>query len=95
MCWPTSSLRSEYWIDGHGLVFKGGTALRLCYFEGYRYSADLDLSVVEGGIEAAYATIEAALGAMAGTVDALNLTDHELKRIAYWCPLGRQALPET
>src|SRR5665811_2348338 len=25
----------------HGLVFKGGTALRLCYFEDYRYSADL------------------------------------------------------
>ena len=28
--------------DSHGLVFKGGTALRLCYFEDYRYSADLD-----------------------------------------------------
>ncbi len=26
--------------DGHGLVFKGGTALRPCYFEGYRYSAE-------------------------------------------------------
>lgn len=26
-------------------VFKGGTALRMCYFEAYRYSADLDLSL--------------------------------------------------
>ena len=76
--------------DGHGLVFKGGTALRLCYFEDYRYSADLDFSVVEGSIDAAYATIETALGAVAGAVDALHLTDHEPKRIAYRGPLGRQ-----
>jgi predicted nucleotidyltransferase component of viral defense system len=27
------------------MVFKGGTALRLCYFEDYRYSADLDFSL--------------------------------------------------
>jgi len=30
------------------LVFKGGTLLRLCYFLSYRYSADLDFSVVDG-----------------------------------------------
>jgi len=76
--------------DGHGLVFKGGTALRLCYFEDYRYSADLDFSVVDGGLEAAYATIEAALTAVTGAVEALQLTDDEPKRIAYQGPLGRQ-----
>jgi predicted nucleotidyltransferase component of viral defense system len=27
-----------------GAVFKGGTALRKCYFAGYRYSEDLDFS---------------------------------------------------
>lgn len=27
------------------LVFRGGTALRKCYFQGYRYSKDLDYSV--------------------------------------------------
>jgi hypothetical protein len=27
-----------------GVVFKGGTALRKCYFAGYRYSEDLDFS---------------------------------------------------
>ena len=30
--------------DSHGLVFKGGTALRLCFIEDYRYSAHLDFS---------------------------------------------------
>ena len=59
--------------DGHGLVFKGGTALRLCYFEDYRYSADLDFSVVEDDLEAAYATIETALTAVTGAVDAGEL----------------------
>jgi predicted nucleotidyltransferase component of viral defense system len=30
------------------LVVKGGTLLRLCYFPAYRYSADLDLSAIDG-----------------------------------------------
>jgi predicted nucleotidyltransferase component of viral defense system len=30
------------------LVFKGGTLLRLCYFDPYRYSADLDFSAIDG-----------------------------------------------
>lgn len=78
-------------LDGeHGLVFKGGTALRLCYFKDYRYSADLDFSVVEGDIEGAYATIAAALTRVAGAIDSLHLTDHEPKRITYRGPLGRQ-----
>ena len=75
--------------DSHGLVFKGGTALRLCYFEDYRYSADLDFSVVEGDLEAAYATIEAALTAATGAIDALSLTNDEPRRIGYQGPLGR------
>lgn len=31
------------------LVFKGGTALRLCHLHDYRYSADLDFSLVDLG----------------------------------------------
>ena len=53
------------------------------------YSADLDFSVVEGDLEAAYATIEAALTAVTGAIDTLNLTDDEPKRIGYQGPLGR------
>ena len=74
----------------HGLVFKGGTALRLCYFEDYRYSADLDFSVVEGDLTAAYATIEAAFAAVTGAVESLTLTDEEPRRIGYLGPLGRK-----
>ena len=74
----------------HGLVFKGGTALRLCYFMDYRYSADLDFSVVGDDIEGAYATIEAALALVTGTVRGLSLTDDKPRRIAYLGPLGRQ-----
>ncbi len=29
------------------IVFKGGTALKRCYFGGYRFSEDLDFSLVE------------------------------------------------
>ncbi|MDQ2875184.1 MAG: nucleotidyl transferase AbiEii/AbiGii toxin family protein [Actinomycetota bacterium] len=35
-------------LDDPRLVFKGGTLLRLCYFETYRYSADLDFSATSG-----------------------------------------------
>jgi predicted nucleotidyltransferase component of viral defense system len=43
------------------LVFKGGTSLRLLHFEEYRYSADLDFSVVNGGSDNARDVIKAAL----------------------------------
>ena len=33
---------------GGTLVFKGGTALKKCYFGGYRFSEDLDFSALEG-----------------------------------------------
>jgi uncharacterized protein len=36
--------------EGAQMIFKGGTALRLCHFDDYRYSADLDFSLV-GGID--------------------------------------------
>ena len=34
---------------GGGLAFKGGTALRRCYFRGYRYSEDLDFTATADG----------------------------------------------
>jgi hypothetical protein len=33
----------------HGWVFKGGTCLRHCYHEGYRFSEDIDFSCEPGG----------------------------------------------
>jgi predicted nucleotidyltransferase component of viral defense system len=49
------------------LVFKGGTLLRLCYFEDYRYSADLDFSAVEGLITTG------AVSAVAAAADACRV----------------------
>jgi hypothetical protein len=47
--------------DDTGLVFKGGTALRLCHINDYRYSADLDFSLVSGSIGDGYKVIIGAL----------------------------------
>jgi uncharacterized protein len=33
---------------GDGLAFKGGTALRKCWFPQYRYSEDLDFTLIDG-----------------------------------------------
>lgn len=52
------------------LAFKGGTALRRCWFEGYRFSEDLDFTLVrpmplEGilaGLDEVFKAIEAACG---------------------------------
>ena len=76
--------------DDHGLVFKGGTALRLCYLENYRYSADLDFSVVGNEIEGAYATIDTALTRVTGAIEGLSLTGDKPRRIGYLGPLGRR-----
>lgn len=35
----------------HTWVFKGGTCLRKCYYETFRFSEDLDFTVIEGGPE--------------------------------------------
>jgi predicted nucleotidyltransferase component of viral defense system len=57
--------------SGHqDMVFKGGTALRLCFFDDYRYSADLDFSLTNGMVKqqaigvvaAAVADVAAAIG---------------------------------
>jgi uncharacterized protein len=76
--------------DDHGVVFKGGTALRLCYFEDYRYSADLDFSMIEGSTADGYAVIDAALGEASNIIENLYLTDKSPTRIAYTGPLGRE-----
>jgi len=41
------------------LVFKGGTCLKKCFFETYRFSEDLDFTVPEGSVYDAYSYREA------------------------------------
>jgi uncharacterized protein len=50
--------------SAEGMIFKGGTALRMCHYEGYRYSADLDFSLAEG------VTKDEALGWVVEALDA-------------------------
>ncbi|MGA3123469.1 MAG: nucleotidyl transferase AbiEii/AbiGii toxin family protein [Polyangiaceae bacterium] len=68
------------------LVFKGGTSLRLLHFTEYRYSADLDYSVINGGKENARNLIKAALARKPpDTISALELVEDS---ILYVGPLG-------
>jgi predicted nucleotidyltransferase component of viral defense system len=75
------------------LVFKGGTLLRLCYLEDYRYSADLDFSAT-GGLTAAeaIAAVATAVAACRRRIEAPTLevsdTDGGATWISYVGPLG-------
>jgi predicted nucleotidyltransferase component of viral defense system len=46
--WLLSGL-SRSGTKEHGWIFKGGTCLRHCYYEGYRFSEDIDFSCRAGG----------------------------------------------
>ena len=54
--------------------FKGGTLLRLCYFEGYRYSADIDLNLdTQTPFEEALDIMSEVLATTRGEVDLPHL----------------------
>ncbi|HEX9697749.1 MAG TPA: nucleotidyl transferase AbiEii/AbiGii toxin family protein [Actinomycetota bacterium] len=72
------------------MVFKGGTALRMCHFDEYRYSADLDFSLLGISRSNALTAIE---GAVDGLKDALDFPSLSVEttghtRIFYEGPLG-------
>jgi predicted nucleotidyltransferase component of viral defense system len=74
------------------MVFKGGTALRLCHFESYRYSADLDFTLI-GDLDrqSARKLVAEALADCQKVIElpVLRLTDADQPRIEYVGPLGR------
>jgi predicted nucleotidyltransferase component of viral defense system len=76
--------------DGGRLVFKGGTALRFVHIADYRYSADLDFTVVGGGVKPAIATLADVMEAARrhATFPQLELTNADTPAIAYVGPLG-------
>ena len=41
-----------------GRIFKGGTCLKKCHFETYRFSEDLDFTVIERSIENGSAVLQ-------------------------------------
>jgi len=75
-----------------GLVFKGGTALRLCFYEDYRYSADLDFSLVELAGDDGLAVLRQAFEQCVDAVGLprLALGDAEPLEVEYLGPLGRE-----
>jgi hypothetical protein len=77
--------------NGRQLAFKGGTALRLCHLDSYRYSADLDFSLIgERSVEDARASIQQALLEVKGRFGfpSLRMNDASPPRIEYVGPLG-------
>ncbi len=73
---------------GASLVFKGGTSLRFLHFDEYRYSADLDYSVVQGSEADALEMIQHALAQQRpDTIKELSL-ERSSGRITFVGPLG-------
>ncbi len=78
--------------DGGRLVFKGGTALRFVHVRDYRYSADLDFTVIDGTADDGAAALSAAVAAAkehAGfpTLE-IQVGKAGLPRLAFVGPLG-------
>lgn len=80
-------------VDGaSGLIFKGGTALRLCFYQDFRYSADLDFTLDELETPEAIEVIRAALKLAAGSIElpSLEIPEGDPPTIRYVGPLGRE-----
>lgn len=65
---------------GSGLVFKGGTALKKCYFGRYRFSEDLDFTALAGAISGQHLLQE-----MTGIVSAAEEAMNEYAPIRLTC----------
>jgi len=78
--------------DGGRLVFKGGTALRFVHVGEYRYSADLDFTVLQGGLDEARAALVEVVAAANAHADfpLLELTNDEKPMVQYVGPLAAQ-----
>jgi predicted nucleotidyltransferase component of viral defense system len=76
--------------DKGRLVFKGGTALRMVHIDNYRYSADLDFTMIEGSIEDAMLAMVQVLAAAREQADfpSLELAEGDAPSILYVGPLG-------
>jgi predicted nucleotidyltransferase component of viral defense system len=76
--------------SGGRLVFKGGTALRLIHVGEYRYSADLDFSILDCTLDEARAALidVVATARDHGDFPMLELTDDAKPMVRYIGPLG-------
>lgn len=78
--------------DGGRLIFKGGTALRYVHVGDYRYSADLDFSVIDGDAKVAVDAIGEALHVARehAAFPLLEVTSDSKPAISYVGPLGAE-----
>lgn len=76
--------------DGGRLVLKGGTALRLVHVGEYRYSADLDFTILDGALDEALNGMTCVLAEAKLHADFpwLELTNDAKPTIEYVGPLG-------
>jgi len=80
--------------DGGQLVFKGGTAIRFVHLRDYRYSADLDFTVVGGGVEPAREALAEAVAAAKNHAGFPSLELSAASGLSYVGPL-RASKPRT
>ena len=67
-------------VLGNGWVFKGGTCLKKCYVETYRFSEDLDFTVLPGA-PGAEAEVAAALGPMLARIQEASGIDFGVREL--------------
>lgn len=81
-------------VLGRTFVFKGGTCLKKCYFETYRFSEDLDFTLVDGApadpesLTEAFTRVAERLRAAAG----LELPSERFRFEVYQNPRGRPSI---
>ncbi len=81
-------------VLGRTFVFKGGTCLKKCYFETYRFSEDLDFTLVEGAPSEpeALATAFARVAERLQNVAGLELPRELFRFEVYQNPRGRPSI---
>jgi hypothetical protein len=75
-------------------VFKGGTCLKKCYFETYRFSEDLDFTLLEGAPDEPEA-LRAILAAIAERIyeaSGIEMPREQIRFEAYKTPRGGRAV---
>jgi predicted nucleotidyltransferase component of viral defense system len=81
-------------VLGRTFIFKGGTCLKKCYFETYRFSEDLDFTLVEGApadaeaLTVAFSRVAQRLQDVAG----LELPPSQFRFEVYQNPRGRPSI---
>jgi Nucleotidyl transferase AbiEii toxin, Type IV TA system len=84
--WLLWGIAADY-VLGDQWVFKGGTCLKKCYIETYRFSEDLDFTVLPGGPirpEDVTPLLQLALG----RVNQAPL-ESIFRRVSHWCACDR------